>query len=165
MPEYPAYPPPRPVLAARPVPCFPRTKRPPLLPAWSLTGPERPSWMQWPLMMFPDHYRASDSLRRTVRRVVSPLVLGCLGDIKYHPKVIHHKVAGWPSRRCHVSCLSSFWLKHSVYAEDLKTGKSAARPFLMGFPGGPWAPLHMVSFMDPPMLFIMVFELIKAIPF
>ena len=32
-------------------------------------------------------------------------------------------------------------MQHSVYAEDLKTGKSAARPFLMGFPGGPWAPL------------------------
>ena len=56
-------------------------------------------------------------------------------------------------------------MQHSVYAEDLKTGKSAARPFLMGFPGGPWAPLYMVSFMDPPMLFIMVFELIMAIPF
>ena len=56
-------------------------------------------------------------------------------------------------------------MQHSVYAEDLKTGKSAARPFLMGFPGGPWAPLYMVSFMDPPMLFIMAFELIKAIPF
>ncbi len=111
MPEYPAHLPHIPVLAARPVPCFPRTKRPSLLPAWSLTGPERPVWMQGPLMMFPDHYRASDSLRRTVRRVVSPLVLGCLGDTKYHPKVIHHKVAGWPSRRCHVSCLSSFWLK------------------------------------------------------
>ena len=34
----------------------PRTKRPSLLQAWSLTGPERPSWILRPLLVFPDLY-------------------------------------------------------------------------------------------------------------
>ena len=57
-------------------------------------------------------------------------------------------------------------VQHTVYAEDLVKNKSAARPFSYGFSRGPQGPpLYMVSFMDPPLLFIMVSELIKVLPF
>ena len=81
--------------------------------------------------------------------------------IRYHSPLIR---AGRDLRSCVLLVLAQAGPKGPAHASSITSGwglenkQVNSQAFSKGFSGAPGPPLYMVSFMDPPMLFIMVSE-------